>query len=248
LARAAHLGVVENVMETPSHPNLSGSEMQDGPDRDVLITRIIDQRAASSDWAAIEQLAASDKTLWREVALAQRDAALLTVAVGRAVAVADNVDLDSVADHPLVASSQAPIPFEQPRVIRPAAWMGWATAAALALAWFAGFQPGGSQPVVGNTAGLVPMQLGGTVVTTPTEALDAYRKLGQEQGRVVGEVPAKILVKSTPVDEGRGGYDVVYIRQIIERARVSDPVRFTQDEAGNTKPAVVPLKENSSPL
>ena len=50
------------------------------------------------------------------------------------------------------------------------------------------------------------------------------------------------------MDEGRGGYDVVYIRQIIERARVSDPVRFTQDEAGNAKPVAVPLKENSSPL
>lgn len=240
-------------MSTPDTPsNFDGHEgngLHDGPDRDVLITRIVDQRAGSSDWAAIEQLAASDKTLWREVALAQRDAALLSAAVGRAIAVADNVDLDSVADHPSLDRALAPMPFEQPRVIRPAAWMGWATAAALMLAWFAGFQPGGSQSVIPmQGAGIGPVELGGTLVKTPSEALDAYRKLGQEEGRVVGEVPAKILVKSTPVDEGRGGYDVVYIRQIIERARVSDPVRFTQDEAGNAKPVAVPLKENSSPL
>lgn len=236
-------------MNTPDTPNnLNGPETHDAPDRDVLITRIIDQRAAAADWTAIERLATTDNALWREVALAQRDAGLLTAAVGRAIVVADNVDLDSVSDHPSVAASLEPIPLEQPRVIRPAAWMGWATAAALTLAWFAGFQPGGSQPMVGNNATLLPVQLGGTLVKTPTEALDAYRKMGQEEGRVVGEVPAKILVKSTPVDEGRGGYDVVYIRQIIERARVSDPVRFTQDEAGNCKPVAVPLKENGSPL
>ncbi len=243
-----------NTPDTPSNLNGPRGHDMDAPDRDVLITRVIDQRAVAADWAAIEQMAAADNGLWREVALAQRDAALLSAAVGRAIAVADQVDLNSADDHPSVLAAHAPISFEdarreQPRVIRPTAWMGWATAAAMMLAWFAGYQPGGSQSVIPmQGANIGPMDLGGTLVKTPNEALDAYRKLGQEEGRVVGEVPAKILVKSTPVDEGRGGYDVVYIRQIIERARVNDPVRFTQDEAGNTKPVVVPLKENSSPL
>jgi len=222
----------------------------DGPDRDVLITRVVDQRASDADWKVIEQIAHADAGLWREVALAQRDAALLSAAVGRAIAAADTVTLDKVEAGVVGADALDPIPIQRVRVIKPAAWMGWATAAAVALAWFAGFQPGGSNAInpIGNNAGLIPQIGTGKLVTTPTEALDAYRTLGQQEGRVVGEVPAKILVKSTPIDEGRGGYDVVYIRQIIERARVADPVRFTQDEAGNAQPVTVPLKESGGPL
>ncbi|MDX2118481.1 MAG: hypothetical protein SFY96_09900 [Planctomycetota bacterium] len=232
-------------METPSTPN---HDAGDAPDRDVLITRIIDQRASAADWQTIERIATTDGTLWREVALAQRDAALLSAAVGRAISVADSVTLESAAESSAADDALAPIPIQRGRVIRPAAWRGWATAAAVALAWFAGLQPGGSNssPMLGASLG--PTQIGGTIVNTPTEALDAYRSLGQKEGRVVGEVPAKILVKSTPVDEGRGGYDVVYIRQIVERARVADPVRFTQDEAGNAQPVTVPLKSSGSPL
>jgi hypothetical protein len=48
-------------------------------------------------------------------------------------------------------------------------------------------------------------------------------------------MPRKVLMHAEPAADGRG-YDVVYVRQIVERARVGGMYRFSQDEAGRVTP------------
>jgi hypothetical protein len=66
-------------------------------------------------------------------------------------------------------------------------------------------------------------------------ALREYLRVGADSGRVVGEMPRKVLMHAEPAADGRG-YDVVYVRQIVERARVGGMYRFSQDEAGRVTP------------
>jgi hypothetical protein len=47
-------------------------------------------------------------------------------------------------------------------------------------------------------------------------------------------MPAKVIVQGAPIKDGQG-YEVVFIRQIVEKARVDDLVRFTSDEAGQQR-------------
>jgi hypothetical protein len=65
--------------------------------------------------------------------------------------------------------------------------------------------------------------------------------MGKQSGRVLGEVP--VLCESKPAATGQG-FEVVYVRQILERAEVHDLYRFSVDEAGNPLPVrvTVPAK------
>ena len=50
---------------------------------------------------------------------------------------------------------------------------------------------------------------------------------------MVGQSPDFIVLESTPLADG-GGYEVVYLRQLIERREVRDLYRLGTDELGNT--------------
>jgi hypothetical protein len=110
-------------------------------------------------------------------------------------------------------------------------WGGWAAAAALGLAYLGGFVPRAPE-FSGNQASLGP------TFHTPEQALAAYYEQGQKLGTVVGEVPQKVLLQSNPVEGGQG-YEVVFVRQIVERARVPSLYSMGSDELGN--PAPVPF-------
>jgi hypothetical protein len=69
---------------------------------------------------------------------------------------------------------------------------------------------------------------------TSEQARAAYLEKGMQDGSVLGEMPTKVLVRGVPAQAGQG-YDVVFIRQIVEQARVDDLMRFTQDEAGQQR-------------
>ena len=57
-------------------------------------------------------------------------------------------------------------------------------------------------------------------------------------------MPRKILMEAQPAADGNG-YEVVYIRQILERARVNDIYRFSQDETGRATPVPVQIRGGS---
>jgi hypothetical protein len=194
-----------------------------GIDRDVLITRVLDGEATPEDWAAFRAMADRDPTVWRDLADAQQDRAELASALAEALAVADGVEapLEEHAGERMRA-----------RVRTATAWVGWAAAATLALGVFTGrVSPGGGAGA--QQAGLIP-------IDSPEEALQLYMDKGRETGRVLYELPDKVLLSSSPTPGGEG-YTVVYLRQIVERRMVDDFYRLGENEAGQKVPVPMAL-------
>ncbi len=210
-------------------------------DRDLMISRVVDGRAGSREWFAIESLAAADASIWRELAMSQRDQRALEILVSSAGAVAESAGLPSSFEH-------EPVRVEFSRR-RTGSWTGWAAAAAILLAYVAGVPLNGPRlnvPGVGmgknNEAGLLP------AIPTADEALATYLATGKKEGSVLGEIPDKLLVKATPGMNGR--FQVIYIRQIVEVHQVDNLLHFpsSRDEQGNiiSKPVPVILRTSQA--
>jgi hypothetical protein len=202
-------------------------------ERDMLISRIIDGRATSTDWRLLDAEGTHDPSVWRELAHAQRDHQALCAAMDRASSIADAVELppDSAANYrfPGVAGG-----------VR--AWAGWAAAAAiLIVATSRGVFSPSVEPVVGgNQAGLLS-GIGTASADTAAAAWDRYMDVGAREGRVVRELPDKVMVETRPATDGTG-YDVYFVRQILERVRVADLYTGVTDEAGNSRPMRVRVR------
>jgi len=110
-----------------------------------------------------------------------------------------------------------------------ASWGGWAVAALVAVVAAAQL----NSITTPRDANIKSQEanLGGAI-TTASEALQKYLAKGAETGNVLGEIPTKVLVRTTPAAGGTG-YEVVFIRQIMERAIVPDLYHVTgENEAG----------------
>lgn len=211
---------------------------------DILITRVVDGRAAPEDWRRLEALADVDSGVWREVARAQRDDQVLKLAVGAWVGVAGSVEMGASMET-LPEAAEVPERFrlgERTRMV--AMWGGWAAAAAVALA-FVTNRPAEQARVL--TAGQ-------PAVLSAADALSQYLAQGRKEGSVINEMPEKVLVHTQPGADGNG-YEVVYLRMIMERESVPDLYRFTRDELGQrvplkmTVPAAHPtVRSGNSPL
>ncbi len=213
----------------------SGGE---GPDREVLISRVVDGVAGPSDWVEIDLISAGDQNVWREIAQAQRDKQLLDYAVGRATMAADRVDLPEPA--PLVIIRRARMGAVQ--------WAGWAAAAVLAVAmvivpnWNTGPKTGTSTAGLNSLIPTFEQQ-----PTSPDAALDNYLARGRETGRVVRQLPDYVVLDSAPAADGNG-YDIIYLRQIVERARVDSLNKYKVDDSGRKIPLPVTRIDSLSPL
>lgn len=194
--------------------------------RDLLISRVIDAEASPEDWSSFRALAEADPTVWRDLADAQRQNEVLGEAFRDEVRVADSVEL------PELIADEAPF---QRRLDSIGRWGGWAAAAAILLVWSTGLPLGSNQ-----NAALIPI---GTALSdaTPDEAMDRYIEAGQRAGRVVGEMPDRLVIETIP--QGDGSIEVVYLRQIIER-RVTDQVfRESKTDSGAIVPVRIPAAE-----
>lgn len=214
--------------QPPRSPNatLHASEQLD-----LLISRITDGEAHDQDWSAFEQLASREPEAWKQLALSQRQQAELGLAVGVALHAADRSTLPALSKSDADDFSiQSAHPLARLR-----AWGGWAIAACVALAWFG---TGG----LGNRLGVVRQgddaSRSFTAGLSADQLARAYLTTGKKEGRVYGEIPERLLLDAQPVDSGRG-YEVVYIRQFVERAQVKDLMRFGVDESGNRIPVPV---------
>ena len=67
---------------------------------------------------------------------------------------------------------------------------------------------------------------------TPDDALNEYLTVGREAGRVVGEVPRRVLLDARPLPDGEG-YELIYYRQILERSYVPELYHFDEQDGGN---------------
>lgn len=219
---------------TPDHPDhaLDAALME----RDLLITRIIDGEGSGAAWERFASVAGSDASAWRELALAQRQHLRLTAAVRREIAVAVEIDL------PISGERRAPSRSTVRAAQVARKWTGWAVAAAITLAWggamLTGVGPSGP-PLQMGTAGPTGVAAGWQPQTTQ-DALNAYLEVGQKTGNVIGEVPNWVMIESRPASGGTG-FEVVYLRQFMERAVVPDLYRFGQDERGGR--VVVPVSQ-----
>jgi hypothetical protein len=200
---------------------------------EVLISRMIDGEAGTDDWQEFTTLAAGAPELWRELAEAQRQHTLLDAALAETINVAATIDLPDLSDADKHLAAQH-VPLQQ----RFVAWVGWAVAAALAVALWSGIQPSANTggPISGNsegnTAPLVPQQAGLLANLAPAEILQAYLDRGKDEGQVLGELPDKVLLETRANPQG-DGYEVLFIRTILERASVPELYEFgSQDESG----------------
>lgn len=189
---------------------------------EALLERLADGEATTADWASFRAAAGIEPSLWQDLAEAQRTHAELCAQVQEVVALADRVEA----------------PFEQHateslsrRIRVVASWGGWAAAAAVLLVWKIGLVPGIGP---GNQAGLGPSS-----PVTPEEAFKSYIDQGQKSGLVVGEMPARVMIETRPASTGQG-YEVIYLRQIMERRVVPGLYKIITDESG--KPRAVPAE------
>jgi hypothetical protein len=205
---------------------------------DLLISRIADGEASRQDWTAFADLAANAPEAWKSLAQAQRDHQSLSLAVGVALHAAERVDLPT--RHAADAFLRRPHPESPASWSRARQFGGWAVAAMIALAWLGvnggQFTLNPGKPTDSNTAGIISVPKDYFHITSPDDALQLYRDQSKPSGRVLAEVP--VLLESRPNATGRG-YEVVYVRQILERAQVENLLRFAQDERGRPIPVRV---------
>jgi hypothetical protein len=175
---------------------------------DILISRVVDGEATDDDWAQLADRAANTPEVWRDAAEAQRDHASMRIVVGEAARRAERID--------------TPTPSRVPWV-RVGGWAGWAVAAVITLVWAMRFvtpvppEPGSVATPAGNPGPVVaPAPAPGTAADAMRQYLDA----GPENATVVSEIPTKVLLESRPLPDG--GYELLYLRQFLERAVVDD--------------------------
>ncbi len=191
---------------------------------DILISRIVDDESTAEDWATLEQLAELEPGVWRKLAQEQRDAANLKRAVAGAIGCADEIEL------PLeIAGPGAERAFAN----RFSPWIGWAMAAAVAMAWLGVNQMPAMNQGPDNT-------INAGINLTPASAdaaLDQYRTVGEQEGRYIGEMP-KVMVEARPMPDGTR-IEVIYLRQLLEREVVGGMYGFGEDDQGNARPVPI---------
>lgn len=197
----------------------------------LLITRVLDGCATPEDWRRLDALGAQNADVWRELAQAQRADQSLRRAVSEVV---DRAGVHELSESHLHAGavSRGQRTFEA-RSRGVATWGGWAAAATIAFAFFSQ-RAWNTPPASSGTQGASLLEVGGE------DPLQQYIDAGRKQGRVYGELPEKVLVQTVPAPDGQG-YDVVYIRQIVERTRVPDlyQMHVSSDELGQPVPKPV---------
>ncbi len=203
-------------------------------DRDeLLISLAVDGRATAGDWEELASSAGADPDLWRRLGETLRDQAGFARAINSSVAVADTVDppIDYAPEPAALDDAEA----GGGRRILP--WIGWAVAASLTITWALDWGESRSAGGDGLKTQVVP--------AAAVDLLQAYLKKGRQEEMVIGEVPEKILIDSRSMPSGEG-YELLYLRQILERAIVPDLYQFAaQDELG--RPTLVRFEQPAGP-
>ncbi|MEL6798005.1 MAG: hypothetical protein AAFO89_14440 [Planctomycetota bacterium] len=189
--------------------------------RDILVARVVDGEATSEDWRELRTIAASDQSIWAEIAEQQDLKRELDVAVEDAVSVAERVALP-MHEHASVAPNS--------RIKLALTAGGWLAAACVGIAWIVGMTP--QQTLTPATSGAPQNIAMPNPINTAAEALAKYLELGQASGEVLGEMPSSVVIQRTPNPEG--GYDVIYLRQIVEKTTVDGVYEAATDDTGNT--------------
>ena len=212
-------------------------EIRAQDERERLIGRVIDGEARPEDWAKLQAIAGQDASIWQDLEVSADQRRLLESIVDSAGNTADQLDLEDLPGHAeQFATIEAVGADYGSGGSNARAMLGWAAAAAVALAWGFGVELNGS--TMGSAAGLngVTQQAAGINPATPDEAFQNYLELGREQGLVLEELNRPVI-QTRPLADG-SGVEVVFVRQIVERRRVQDTFEVYRDEFG--RPVALP--------
>lgn len=232
-------------------PRELGAAKRGGPDAidaelvptvDRLMARIVDGEADEHDWGTFEALAASDAGVWRRLACSQRDAQMMQEVVRPALEAADRTRLPRRVDGRRTGDAGEPV--RTPGLRR---FGGWAAAAVIGLAWLgsqiAPMSASDRRAGTGqNVAGVVPT---GWTIDSPEDAVKAYLDVGGRSGRVLGEMPDRVVVRTTPtaVPGQPPHVEVIYLRQFVERTVVTDLYELGTDELGRAVPVKLSIPQ-----
>lgn len=226
-------------------------EAREPVDRDLLISRVVDDAASAEDWQQLRALAEYDPSVWRELFEAQHAQAELSQAVQQAIAIADGVDA------PTEELGGMSLRF---RFRQAATWAGWAVAATVAVVWVAPQLTGTAASTPGaNRAGVGPLitldgpssndlnsNLFEAIPDDPgvgQGALAGDRGFGSDSFRAastgasagteqLAEMPERVLLEVRPLPNGQ--VEVIYVRQLIEKSVMDegDLYQVKPDDAG----------------
>lgn len=214
--------------------------------RTELIERILDGSATPAEWDAMYALADADPAIWQEIVELQRDQAALarlSGAAGDRAAMVPTPERSTaeLARHNAAAPMVDAHAGEASTLRRMPAWAGWAVAAVLFVVLATIMQT--AQPITPgaggsgiNTAGINPAGI--VPVSSAQEALDAYIDLGRQEERVIEELPRRVLIETRPLPAGEG-FEVIYIRQLVERAKVPELFKVDAPQGDGAQPNLV---------
>lgn len=231
----------------------------DAEQTETLVSRAVDGTLSDTQWQQLEAIASKQPAMWRDLCLAHRDALSLRAAVANeshgAAAATLRVQEQEMSEEE-VGNSEGAV---HSRWLARRAWMGWAAAAVFGIVAAVQFsQRAGSTPILltsgnrgagsqlggvqENTAGIgsvIESQLSSALRSlSPQDLLTQYVHNGREDGTVYGVLPERVVLSTEPLLDG-AGYEVVYLRQIVERQRVRDFYGISHDEQGNAFPVRV---------
>jgi hypothetical protein len=199
------------------------TEPHDRERLDRLTVRIAEGRDSAGELAEFRRLASVDPGAWEALAELQRD----------------DRELRGLALAATAPALDAPLPFPRGNPPRPrfAAAVGWLVATALGIALASG---GALRPPDGRVqvASLAPD-------LSSAAALENYLDRGRAEGRVLHEIEPKALVGSRPL--AGGGYELVFVRQILERVEVPEVWRLDARLDGAADGAAVPVPATLPP-
>lgn len=248
-------------------------DLLSSPRLNPLWNRVVDGHESDGEWRAFVSLADEAPALWRELAWSQRESRLLCGAVAShidgagidAFLVPNASDLRGVdaEDSTRRGGSRERVPGRWR--LGSGAGLGWALAACVTGAWVLSVGTGWGTGVrsaarsgvggpqaferdvhadaAGNRAATASPEIARASFLNPNDALQAYLEMGQKSGAVVGELPGKPVLEKRALDNG-DGFEVIFVRQIIERSRVPAMYQFDQS---NEFGGIVPTPVRSSP-
>jgi hypothetical protein len=199
---------------------------------ELLISRAVCGDAAADEWDELTARADSDGRVWRELGVTLRDqSALVAIAAGAG-------DCAESVAAPKTAGRGATLAPAWRGSLRLTSWTGWAVAAGLAIAigarWLGA--PASPEALPVSAAG-ISTPADATLVRNAQEALDAYLERGRTEKRVIQQMPRMLLLEARPNPTGEG-YEILYLRQLMERAVVPDLYQFGAEEEDG-RPALV---------
>lgn len=195
------------------------SNREPAAELDILLSR-----AVSGDrdaFATVCARAATEPALLEELAAWQADELRLARAARELESFADRAELP---------------PADSARGRSWRAGLGWAAAAVIAIAWISqSVLPRDGAPARENVAGFDPF----SGFATSDDAFDAYVDKARADGVIYGAVAAPAIIGSRELDGGEG-FEILVVRQIVERRRVPEMFRLVPvDESGALAPVVI---------